>query len=147
MKRLTPLSKAGPTSLFNRVFLVAQEVAHFIQYRPESEWAAQEFQLTVVPRDREWMGEALPKMKRFWDTWKENMEIPGIRDILVRKRAASLPREKKDATEQLAEHPCRIIVLDETEEASGMGENEIHKCPKVELVVGEEGESLASAII
>jgi len=41
------------------------ELAHFVQYRPEGTWNAQEFVVTPVPRNREWFARHLPRMASF----------------------------------------------------------------------------------
>jgi putative phage-type endonuclease len=61
--------------------------AVFIQYKPdEITWPApEEFVITIVPRDRDWMVVNVPKMKALWDKvlWhREN----GVDDILSKNK-------------------------------------------------------------
>lgn len=85
------------------------EKAAFIQYRPESEWAGMEFQCTEVPRDREWFNAHKPSMLSFWETWKGLAKRDDVRELLVRKRAVSLPPDHELAARALARRPCCFV--------------------------------------
>lgn len=43
------------------------ELAHFVEYRPETTFSAKEFQVTEVYRDRDWFEKHLPLMRSFCD--------------------------------------------------------------------------------
>lgn len=86
-----------------------QESAVFIQYRPESEWAAREFLVTDVPRDRDWFAANLPPMLMFWDSWKELAARADRRDLLVRKRAVAQVVTPEEAAQVLAKRPFRFL--------------------------------------
>ena len=50
------------------------EECHFIQFRPEGPWSGEEFDVTVVMRDREWEAVNFPKMEAFWNDVLEYRE-------------------------------------------------------------------------
>ena len=81
------------------------EEARFIQYKPaETNWPRpEEFDVTVVKRDREWFKTYLPVMREFWDRvlyYREHLdELP-------------MPKEKKTRKKKEVEPPkCEIQQL------------------------------------
>ena len=119
-----------------------QDTAHFIQYRPESEWAGREFLVTVVPRDRAWFGAQLPAMKGFWDEWKAWAGREDRREKLVKRKAVTVPVEAEVAMKALAVRPCRIVI--EVSE-SGVGHGEVHE--GAELEAPQKGVPLGLAVL
>lgn len=84
------------------------EVAHFVQYRPATTWTEEEFDLTVVPRDRQWFHNSLPVFAKFYNEWQalkqklddESPEASALRAALEtefegRKRAPRPPPPPK----------------------------------------------------
>lgn len=122
--------------------LLMQDTAHFIQYRPESEWAGREFLVTVVPRDREWFGAQVPAMKGFWDEWKAWAGREDRREKLVKRKAVTVPVEAEVAMKALAVRPCRIVI--EVSE-SGVGHGEVHE--GAELEAAQKGVPLGLAVL
>ena len=126
-------------------------MAHFVQYRPETEWAGREFVVTKVPRDREWFDANFPRMLLFWDACQEMSARPDKRDILVRKRALPVPISKEDAMAALAKGPCGINLEDAMDDpfinCSGVGEDEISEIIEAQAVVGEEREPLTLRVL
>lgn len=117
------------------------EKAAFIQYRPESEWAGMEFQCTEVPRDRGWFAAHKPSMLSFWETWKALAQRDDVRELLVRKRAVSLPPDHELAAKVLARRPCGFV------SEVGVAQGEAHEVAVVEPAVDEEGVPLLHAFV
>lgn len=42
------------------------DMTHFVEYRPESTFQAEQLVITEVPRNREWFANQLPAMYKFW---------------------------------------------------------------------------------
>ena len=83
------------------------EEARFIQYKPaETNWPRpEEFDVTVVKRDREWFKKYLPVMKEFWD-----------KVLYYREHLDELPMPKEKKTRKKKEEPppvCEVAELSE----------------------------------
>lgn len=88
--------------------------AVFIQYKPyELTWPApEEFVVTHVPRDREWMTVNLPKMRALWDKVLWHREH-GVEKLLeVKPKRASAPRKRKEI------FPAELMIAQVSDEDS-----------------------------
>jgi len=85
--------------------------AVFIQYKPyDLTWPApEEFVVTHVPRDREWMTTNLPKMRALWDKvlWHRENGVESLQATPARKYA---PRKKKE------EFPTEMLITEVSED-------------------------------
>jgi hypothetical protein len=88
------------------------ESCYFCQYQPHQlTWPAPEvFDVTVVPRDREWFKKYLPVMKEFWDRvlyFREHLD-----EIPMPKEKVKRPRKKKEPEPIV----CEIQALSDEDE-------------------------------
>lgn len=58
------------------------EVCDFVQYKPATAERSEIFQVTTVPRSREWFAKNLPIMKAFWDRVLERRRV-GFCEVLT----------------------------------------------------------------
>ncbi len=140
------LLRAGPVDVQLQILMeiLHLESAAFIQYRPESEWAGTEFQLTEVPRDRAWFAASLPSMRTFWESWKELAARPDVRDMLVRKRAVPAQVDPKEAARALAKQPCGFVRV----RLQAVGDDEVGEGLVGEAAAAaEEGVPLLAAVV
>lgn len=74
------------------------ELAHFVEYRPETTFSAKEFVVTEVPRDRVWFKTNAPCMQAFCDELESTPEevIHEIFRVDSRKRSVDIDIDMGD---------------------------------------------------
>lgn len=55
------------------------EIAHFIQFRPETTWTPMVMDILTIRRDRNWFRRKLPLMKSFYDEWMTAVANGGLK--------------------------------------------------------------------
>ena len=87
------------------------EGAYFVQYKPaDFNWPLpEEFVVTRVERDREWMARSLPIFRKFWD------DVEYYREHLDELRA-KIPVKKTRAKKIKEPEPCAFIDVDSEDE-------------------------------
>lgn len=81
--------------------------AYFVEFKPESSWAPEEYVVTKVPRQEDWMEVNLPVMSSFWDRVTRCRADPREADLLEQSIAS-----KKKATASPRPRKKRKVVLD-----------------------------------
>ncbi len=98
-----------------------------------------EFQMTEVPRDRQWFADYLPLMRSFKESWASLAAKDNVRELLVRKRAVPVKKDPAEALNSLAKRPCRF--------ALAVAQDEGDECLVAEAPLGEEGVPLLAALV
>lgn len=75
------------------LFILDLEVCDFVQYRPESLWSPEEFMVTRVERDANWLRIYLPELRKFREDW--------MHEVMASARGGGCEQEEEEEVDSV----------------------------------------------